>query len=508
METPNLNEKLESLRVQAENCISRINALRQGGTVSANQNSQWSEDELLRGQARKYDLAWQMRGIGGLVDVLKEKARHEAAKQTLSQVATIWRTILHDIEQNKSEKTSVYLSSMHPSLVGALIRGDITKRMYENDPDFIQAIESAELDNEPGTYINIICRRKYFQPAQGGPRKESSWPGYGLTLAELNVVLQDCESYLRVQDPATNDLAKKIDNLIEPPNDTRPQRRFLPSDRAMIVIKGWIKAVREQIITPAGKNLGGRPMQRCFSEIGIGHKCRARAEDHKDLKGSNYLFGLVWSILSLRFPFMFELKALQLHRIMVPGDQSISEMELTLLGRAHYTDCGLNVQHGGGGDNRFAQVDQVHYERNAQRLLHDRRCEDSIAHDKQKRKAWLDSIESVNRLKTIEQEIKDAEDKALETAEEVRKFASGTLFFRRESQGLLDLLDRWQESHPAPAKEPAPLAANEDTSSQFEEEDAATVLATPTSGKRRRPMAEAEDDTELPKLRRLGEGGL
>lgn len=64
------------------------------------------------------------------------------------------------------------------------------------------------------------------------------------------------------------------------------------------------------------------------------------------------------SVVHRRFPETIEVKAYELHRFLEAGDQSLSEMELTLLGGALYTDGGLNVRHGGSSEKTMAQLPQ------------------------------------------------------------------------------------------------------------------------------------------------------
>lgn len=488
-------ESIARLLKRAADLKAQISTSQQGGPSNANQSTGWNELELLTPQSKGYDLAWQWQGIQGLTDTLQGQA--ELLKASKSGLSNVWKTILDDTTSKSGQKTKLYLASMHPMLVEALIRGDITRRLYEDDPLFSDAIHSAELDEWPGTYINILCRRQRPQGPQGGQHRPdnshlSPWPGYGLCVSELEGVLQDCALYLRVGDPASDILAENVDSFFCEDKSARSEtaerlnRRFLFSDRSVEVITEWIEAVRTQIMQPAGNHLAGRPMQRCFYEIGIGD------HHHEYVDGSNYLFGLVESAVHRRCPDIFEVRAYQLHRILETDDQSLSEVELILLGRAHYTQCGLNVRHGGDQVRGFEKLPQDALERNLQRLRRDRRFEQSWQHDSEKFAAFVAACEAAGQLDNYRKEVQALEAEALVEASEEMEQASRAVDVDRAKKAVLEAIQKWLPD-PRPETSGQGLTEVEETPSPVSRM-ALKVATKATSCERTCSIAEVDDD--------------
>lgn len=451
------------------------------------QKTQWSELELLSQQSNAYDSAWSVQGIQGLTDTLHDQAELARSRGALENA---WKEILDDTRSASGMKTKLYLASMHPMLVEALIRGDITKRLYE-DEAFATAMTTAELDDGPGTYINILCRRKYMLGGRQGldGSNKSQWPGYGLSVPELKSVLQDCLDYVRWNDSTTHDLAAKIDDVVRDDSATKSittRRRFVDTGRSVTVIKDWVNAVRQQIVVPAEQHLPDQPLQRCFYEIGICDNCKIQAFDHQSLKLSNYLFSLVNSVVLRRFPGLFEIKAYQLHRILIAGDQNLSETELTLLGRALYTECGLNVRHGGSDKTKFANLPQKLFDQNAQTLTDQKMLQTSWEHDRKKRDAFAAAVKATSVLPKLEVECDALEAKTRAKADEMMDVASRVGKSVQARTAVLDAIQNYRRSHPrasAPEVSSCEASLSEDSASfvSTEESMALTEATTPAS---------------------------
>ncbi|ERF70268.1 hypothetical protein EPUS_09106 [Endocarpon pusillum Z07020] len=207
----------------------RIGQRHQSTPLNVNQKAKWDELELLSRQSQEYDSAWRVQGIQGLSDALRNLALTEKQKRGSGSAPPVWTEILRDT-LDRNPRTKLYLAAMHPSLVEALIRGDITKRLYESDSQFEAVLHQyAELDDLPGTYINVLCRRKHMLGGRTGPdgSSKSQWPGYSMSVPELKVVLQECGATVG------DDGAKR---------GATTKRRFVDKPRSVQIITEWIDA--------------------------------------------------------------------------------------------------------------------------------------------------------------------------------------------------------------------------------------------------------------------------
>lgn len=133
-------------------------------------------------------------------------------------VNNVWTEILRGTSRS-SPTIALYLASIHPMLVEALVQGGVIERLYKEEKMSDTLLGTAELDNGPGTYLNVLCRRKFVLRGRGPKRSRPSlWPGYSLSVPELTLVLQDCTTYLRYHDGGTEELADDVDSAVRVDN--------------------------------------------------------------------------------------------------------------------------------------------------------------------------------------------------------------------------------------------------------------------------------------------------
>ena len=187
-----------------------------------------------------------------------------------------------------------------------------------------------------------------------------------------------------------------------------------------------------------------------------------------------------------RFPGLFETKAYQLHRILIAGDQNLSEIELTLLGRALYTECGLNVRHGGGDKTNFANLPQKLFDQNAQTLTDQKMLQSSWEHDRKKRDAFAASVKATSVLPKLKVEVDDLEAKTRAKADEMMDVVSRVGNSVQARTAVLDAIQNYRTSHPrasAPEGSSCEVSLAEDSDSfvSTEESMALTEATTPAS---------------------------
>ncbi|KAK5075622.1 hypothetical protein LTR70_009086 [Exophiala xenobiotica] len=289
-------------------------------------------------------------GVAGLADEVVRLAKEEKEKKN----AASWRKFL-DVAGGATSWVDIYLSSMDPNVLDAIIRGDLTSRKYQDislDNSFAKRHQMRE--NLPQIYLSISCRRKITD-------KERDWSrvrkvaGCGPSLSEMLQILSTMRSY--TNQSADSTMVLKIDTAFA--GWTRDNvaagnvygRRYLTSNTAKDRIVEWLDQAQSDM-QRSSQNGASRdePLSWCLSEVGFGVRGFRRSMQHRTHEGTNYLFGLYTAVLEYLFPKEFDISTVAMMDVLFPEHADFCEVLGSMLVGSYAMHGGLNPVLAGGAD--------------------------------------------------------------------------------------------------------------------------------------------------------------
>jgi hypothetical protein len=407
----------------------------------------------LRGPRR--EALAELYAVQGIYGVREWIIRHAREQST----AASWTKVLDAAgSHHHIQWIDFYLGNMHPSVLEALIEGDITRKEY-HEKDFEYHLRFHRLDEKPSTYLNVVCRLGYAEDldTQLGHERDklSRFRGFGPSPFELGEICKVMIRYTDYQNPATSDEAAALDtrflwvNRTDIPENVFQthfgRRRYLPSRKSIDRIMEWVNNVLTGIVHPAQApdTYFEVPLTWCFHEIGFGVHGLARACDHFTHKGTNYLFGLYTAATQYLYPKTFGVKQYRLNYVASPEHADIVETINSMIGFSYWTECGLNPALAGGAKLAGeTAIDDARFDRHwndasalmaeADLLSRSRKV------DEQKRQTYLDCFLGVNlqRMAELEQENASMEQEILSKEQRLQSDQE-----ENSDQDLADALD-------------------------------------------------------------------
>lgn len=138
------------------------------------------EELFMESGLRRARSLWQIKGIAGLVQglrLLAEEQKPEVGDASVGHIES-------DLNVDAPPVLSYYLWNMHPLFLDRVLWGDLTRNLFSRSAkgDELRAVVSNHhtLDNFPGIYLNVYCRREHTGQ---NAVSISPWAGYGLTIA-------------------------------------------------------------------------------------------------------------------------------------------------------------------------------------------------------------------------------------------------------------------------------------------------------------------------------------
>ncbi len=146
------------------------------------------EENLIRARGR-----WQIEGVIGFVQSMRYLALSQKKIVGEASANHVW----DDIKEDVPPVLTYYMWNMHPLFLDGVLSGELTRNMYSTKGDQLRSAVSRyhTLDNYPGIYLNIFCRKQY--PSRGNTQGGASpWAGFGFTPREYDRICEKIRLYL------------------------------------------------------------------------------------------------------------------------------------------------------------------------------------------------------------------------------------------------------------------------------------------------------------------------
>lgn len=234
---------------------------------------------------REWEAMFDMQGRKGLQIAFYDFARAQLEAidkqeewQTMNASAS-WNHLLQD-EKNGTNHVVGLLHFLPDFMILALLRGELAYR-YKNDAQIISYVnDHMPLEDWPGIYINVL----------------HDHDGRWLSGDNMSRTLNILEQYVQggwSRDPTS--LQIQIDNQLSEWAAEEQKIRWLPSDRAKLVLKDWIQNARKIYCSDVTDPT--EPFLSCPTEVGWAVQVKSRCKQTLTNTDTPYLFGLLNAVL-------------------------------------------------------------------------------------------------------------------------------------------------------------------------------------------------------------------
>lgn len=219
----------------------------------------------------------------------------------------------YELASGSNEILSFYMQRIPHQLVASLLGGDVTYQYHRDIRFEAMCATYAQTDNLPCTYLIVCARVKFGAEVMSGSqvREKSPYAGCGPSVHQYAEVALAVKRYISFEDPDTQEEAEEIEqafvkehkrvfneDLSQSPKEKKQclgGRRYLPSERSILMLDLFYYRVMSMIVRPAKKEMTAdelnQPLSWVPQEVGWASKGASRSDQHRIHSGSNYVFG-------------------------------------------------------------------------------------------------------------------------------------------------------------------------------------------------------------------------
>lgn len=399
-----LSEAISTAVHKIEQGVAKVNTLfntESGGipfpSSEHEQEEKAIEDDPLLTERQKCLLGYyDLFGIGGLADCINEIAEREYYPEAddnsdpdhsddnnvhgqnvdkthgVKKGHSSWKLIMDDFQTGVEGRIYFYLASLAPDMIRALIRGDLPRRM--RDPEFqIRFGPHLTCRSSPGVYSIYVARTCPTRSSQLSA-DDGQHAGRGLSLRQLNTVVELMREYMDLDSVNSVSLAKNIDTQKGEPSlelDYRNQRRYGGGGdyRVFEIHRKWLDHVERNVLEDYRRQLGTSqehmldvPLQRCLPYVGSADDTLSGAVHHWTHEGrESPLYGLYTAVISFAFGEQFNVQdyTYQVFKTTRIEDIELNEKLVTTLLSGDPWDGGLCYTHAGPSESSSAERDTM-----------------------------------------------------------------------------------------------------------------------------------------------------
>lgn len=292
-----------------------------------------------------------------------------------------WSRIIQDHELDNQSRALFYLCSMSPSVIPALIRGDLPSKM-QNRRFARENGESLKLQDGPGTYTSWIGKVVAGgQVDTQASQSASAQRGKDYSLRQLSKLVSMMRTYIRIEEPRrphTISFARKVDrhrgNYGDKLDYTRERYYggggqkddFLKHEYWLNLTDqtylSWSKPMRNT----AQDWILDIPMSRCYVYVGMSESVKSRAPSHwTGHPGLSPLFGLLIATTSMEFgdDYNVDQFTYQVVRVTRAEDIGLDEIMISILTSSYIWDGGVNFTYAGNKLQQQKKISTDFYQR-------------------------------------------------------------------------------------------------------------------------------------------------